>query len=115
MVLIIAGSVVLGSNFVILAYGNALLAYLAAVLFALGNGIMWPSFLALLARLAGDKRQGVIQGLGNSFGSLASIIGLILAGSLYDIILGKTFLVAAMIIFLVFLLSLYLTRLGSKN
>lgn len=115
VVLIIAGSVVLGSNFVVLAYGNALLAYLAAVLFALGNGIMWPSFLALLARLAGEERQGVIQGLGNSFGSLASIIGLILAGSLYDIILGKTFLVAAMIIFFVFLLSLYLIRLAPKS
>lgn len=113
--LIIAGSAILGFNFVVLAYGNAPLAYLAAVLFALGNGIMWPSFLALLATLAGDKRQGVIQGLGNSFGGLASIIGLILAGLLYDIILGKTFLVAAVIIFLVFLLSLYLMRLGTKS
>ena len=108
--LIIAGSAILGFNFVILAYGSAPFAYLAAVLFALGNGIMWPSFLALLATLAGDKRQGAIQGLGNSFGSLASIIGLVLAGLLYDMILGKTFLVAAMIIFLVFFLSLYLTR-----
>ncbi len=108
--LIIAGSAILGLNFIILAYGNAALTYVAAVLFALGNGIMWPSFLALLASLAGDKLQGVIQGLGNSFGSLASVIGLILAGFLYDMIQGKTFLVAAMIIFLVFLSSWYLTR-----
>lgn len=108
--LILAGSVILGLNFVILAYGKAGHAYIAAILFALGNGVMWPSFLALLAQNAGQRHQGVIQGLGNSFGSLASILGLITAGFLYDIVQGKTFLVAAFIIFLVFLLSFKLGK-----
>ncbi len=108
--LILYGSLILASNFVVLAFGLPWHAYIAAILFALGNGIMWPSFLALLARFAGQKHQGIVQGLGHSCGSLASIIGLISAGLLYDIIQGKTFLVAAGIIILVFFLTLNMRK-----
>ena len=52
----------------------------APLLFSLGNGLMWPSFLALLANAAGERFQGAIQGFGSSVGSLASIAG----GILYE-------------------------------
>ena len=51
------------------------------------------------------ENQGVIQGVASSFGSIASIIGLILGGILYSTIGASTFLISAAVIFLVFILS----------
>ncbi|MCM1986102.1 MFS transporter [Methanococcoides seepicolus] len=103
--LAIAGSVVLGTNFVLLASGNITLTYLAAVFFALGNGIMWPSILSIISKLAGEDHQGAVQGFASSISSLASILGLILGGFFYEIFGGRAFIVAAVIIYTVFLLS----------
>ena len=80
--------------------------YLAAVLFALGNGIMWPSVMAILSRYAGDTHQGAIQGLASSFGSLASIIGLVFGGILYGTIGVTSFIFASVVIFVVAGLSI---------
>ena len=66
---------------------------------------MWPSFMSILSRHAGTENQGVIQGVASSFGSIASIIGLILGGILYSTIGASTFLISAAVIFLVFILS----------
>ena len=101
----IFGTVVLGSNFVLLASGDFYLTYLAAVLFAIGNGFMWPSMQSILSRMAGKDHQGVVQGVSTSFMSIASIIGLIGGGFLYELIGTATFLVAAAIIYIVFILS----------
>lgn len=103
--LAIAGSVVLGTNFVLLASGNVALTYLAAVFFALGNGIMWPSILSIISKLAGEDNQGAVQGFASSISSMASILGLILGGFFYEIFGGRAFIVAAVIIYTVFLLS----------
>jgi MFS family permease len=103
--LAIAGSVVLGTNFVLLASGNITLTYLAAVFFALGNGIMWPSILSIISKLAGEDNQGAVQGFASSISSLSSILGLILGGFFYEIFGGRAFIVAAVIIYTVFLLS----------
>lgn len=103
--LAIFGTVVLGSNFVLLASSDFYLTYFAAVLFAIGNGFMWPSLQSILSRMAGKDHQGVVQGVSTSFMSIASIIGLIGGGLLYELIGAVTFLVAAAIIYLVFILS----------
>ncbi|WP_305064570.1 MFS transporter [Methanococcoides sp.] len=103
--LAIAGSVVLGTNFVLLASGNVALTYLAAAFFALGNGIMWPSILSIISKLAGEDNQGAVQGFASSISSLSSILGLILGGFFYEIFGGRAFIVAAVIIYTVFLLS----------
>ena len=71
--LIIFGSFMLGTNFLFLIPGNLFLTYLATGFFALGDGLMWPSFLSLLSKIAGRKYQGTVQGFASSFGSLASI------------------------------------------
>ncbi|MGM0770770.1 MAG: MFS transporter [Halobacteriota archaeon] len=103
--LAIIGSVILGTNFLLLVTGNIFLTYLAAVFFALGNGLMWPSLLSMISKLAGKKNQGAVQGFASSFSSLASIIGLILGGFLYEELGGIAFIIAAAIIYVVFLLS----------
>jgi DHA1 family tetracycline resistance protein-like MFS transporter len=57
--------------------------YLAAVLFALGNGIMWPSVSAFLSSLKTDEIQGTVQGMAGSVSSLASIVGLLVGGAMF--------------------------------
>jgi MFS family permease len=89
-------------------------AYSAAVLYALGNGLMWPAFLSLLSDRAGETHQGYIQGIGNSAGSLASIAGLLVGGILFTAMKGGVFIVPALLILVVFAMTLKL-RTGKKN
>ncbi len=77
--LIIFGSLMLGTNFLLLIPGNIFLTYLAAGFFALGDGLMWPSFLSLLSKVVGRKYQGTIQGIASSFGGLPASPDLSLA------------------------------------
>ncbi|MDN5846598.1 MAG: hypothetical protein L0H53_10040 [Candidatus Nitrosocosmicus sp.] len=66
---------------------------------------MWPSFMSILSKRVGTFHQGVIQGVGSSMGSLASIIGLIVGGLLYNLIGLTAFLISAAVIFIVFIMS----------
>jgi DHA1 family tetracycline resistance protein-like MFS transporter len=92
-------------SFALLFVADTLLAYMAAALFALGNGLMWPSFLSVLAREAGPQHQGAVQGLGSAVGAAASIVGLVGGGVLYERVEGAAFLVAAALIELAFVMS----------
>lgn len=103
--LVTFGSAMLVINFLFIGSENALIAYGALVFFALGNGLMWPSFLSILSKTAGDERQGAVQGVANSAGSLASIAGLILGGWIYGLHGEWTFYAAALLLFTIFLLS----------
>jgi MFS transporter, DHA1 family, tetracycline resistance protein len=109
--LVIIGSIILGINFILFVSNNDIFIYVAAVLFAIGNGLMWPSFLSILSKTAGNAYQGFIQGVASSFGSLASIVGLIIGGLLFSLIGGYTFLFSAGIIFVVFIISFKLLKL----
>ena len=108
--LVIIGSAVLGSNFVLFVSSEFTLIYLAAVLFAVGNGLMWPSILSILSKRAGHFYQGAVQGVAGSITGIASIIGLTTGGILYNAFGGLTFLVSAGVIFSVFALSFRLLR-----
>jgi len=110
--LVIIGSMILGTNFILLISSDITLIYGAAVLFAVGNGLMWPSVMSILSNRAGTVYQGTVQGVANSFGSLASIIGLMIGGLLYDVLGATTFLVSAGIIFTVFILSFRLMKIN---
>lgn len=103
--LIIFGSLMLGTNFLLLIPGDLFLTYLATGFFALGDGLMWPSFLSLLSKIAGKKYQGTVHGFAGGFAGLASITGLILGGLLYEMLEGRAFLLAGMVIYTVFLLN----------
>ena len=109
-VLIIAGNLILGTNFVLLLSGNTVIIYIAALFFAAGNGLMWPSVLSLLSKAAGTKYQGTVQGYAGSLGGLASIAGLIAGGMLYTELGAVTFLIAGITIYVVFLLSFRLPK-----
>jgi MFS transporter, DHA1 family, tetracycline resistance protein len=108
--LVIIGSAILGSNFVLFISSEIFLIYFAAVLFAVGNGLMWPSIMSILSRRAGPVYQGAVQGVAGSVTGVASIIGLTMGGVLYNIFGGITFLVSAGVIFAVFVLSFRLLR-----
>ena len=108
--LVIIGSAILGSNFVLFISSEIFLIYFAAVLFAVGNGLMWPSIMSILSRRAGPVYQGAVQGVAGSVTGVASIIGLTTGGVLYNIFGGITFLVSSGVIFAVFVLSFRLLR-----
>jgi len=112
--LVIIGSLILGTNFILFVSNNILLIYVAVILFALGNGLMWPSFMSILSRRAGTTHQGAVQGLAGSFGGVASIIGLTTGGFLYSLVGATTFLVSAGVIFAVFIMSFRLLRTNSS-
>jgi MFS transporter, DHA1 family, tetracycline resistance protein len=113
--LVIIGSVILGTNFIFFIVPNVALLYGAAVLFAVGNGLMWPSLLSILSKRAGTVYQGTVQGVANSFESLASIIGLITGGLLYSLLGATTFLISAGVIFTVFVMSFRLLRIRGNS
>jgi MFS transporter, DHA1 family, tetracycline resistance protein len=109
--LVIIGNLILGTNFILLISNDIKLIYGAAILFAFGNGLMWPYIMSILSKRAGTLYQGAVQGVASSFASLASIIGLTTGGLLYNLIGGTTFLISAVVIFIVFILSFRLLRL----
>ena len=108
--LVVIGSIVLGTNFILFASNNIVSVGGAVILFAVGNGLMWPSFMSILSRRAGSKLQGAVQGVAGSFGGLASIVGLTLGGFLYNAIGGATFLISAGVILAVFVMSFRLLK-----
>ncbi|HEX5904503.1 MAG TPA: MFS transporter [Candidatus Nitrosocosmicus sp.] len=108
--LVVIGSLILGINFALFMFNSNILVYVALVLFALGNGLMWPSFMSILSKRAGTVHQGIIQGVGSSMGSLASIIGLVVGGILYNLMGSTTFLISAVVIFMVFIMSFKLLK-----
>ena len=106
--LIITGGLVLTGSFLFFTFRTSSMAYVGLVLMAFGNGIMWPSFLSVLSKVAGPKYQGAIQGYASSMGSAASIIGLIAGGFLYNLFGVVTFFIASAIMLLTFLATLRL-------
>lgn len=104
--LVLLGSCLLAFCFFCISQGTAFWVYSSAVFFALGNGLMWPSFLSILSQTGEKSVQGTIQGYGESMGSAASILGMISGGILYEGIGTGVFWVACSILLVVGLLSL---------
>lgn len=98
--LVLVGSLLLGISFLILSKEDIILLYAANTLLSMGNGLMWPSFLSILSSTGSKSAQGAIQGYGTSMGSMASMLGLIAGGLLFEnigtfvfVIGGVTFLI----------------------
>jgi MFS transporter, DHA1 family, tetracycline resistance protein len=108
--LVVIGSLILGTNFILFVSNNIVSVGGAVILFAVGNGLMWPSFMSILSRRAGSKVQGAVQGVAGSFGGLASIVGLTIGGLLYNLFGGTTFLFSAGVILAVFVMSFRLLK-----
>ena len=110
-VLILAGSLILGLSFLCILSSALWLIYAGAALLALGNGLMWPSVLSVLSKVAEEKYQGTIQGIASSCGSLASILGLVLGGVLYNVVGVQVFILSAIFLLVVFFMSLKFLKL----
>ena len=103
--LMIAGSIFMGLSFYFFTGDTNIEMYTGSTLLALGNGVMWPSYMAQLSRSGNPSIQGSIQGYANSMGSLGSIIGLIVGGFLFGQIGANMFLISMVIFVLIILLT----------
>lgn len=89
--------------------------FIGAALFAVGNGLSWPTFQSRIAELAGDD-QGSVQGAATSASSLAGIAGLVTGGLLYPVLGGNLFFVAAGLFVVVLVLTpLWFPRRSGKG
>lgn len=113
--LLVIGSLAMFASFALLQSHDIVLVYAAAILFAVGNGIMWPSYLSLLGQMGKTSDQGYIQGIASSAGSLASIVGLVLGGILYSLFASTSFLIAAIVFIAVLGLATMLPSGASKR
>ncbi|UCD23463.1 MAG: MFS transporter, partial [Gemmatimonadota bacterium] len=104
--LVIVGSLILAVSFVFFTSNSTAVIYIGTVLLALGNGLMWPSLLAVLSKATDQRTQGAVQGLGGSMNAVASIVGLLMGGLLFGVIGGRVFLLSAAMTTLVFLLAI---------
>ena len=109
------GAVILGTGFLFFTSPSGPVLYAGAALFSLGNGLMWPSFMALLANAAGERFQGAVQGIGSSVGSLASIVGLIVGGVLYETLGRGTFVGSSVLIYVVAVVCIAFAYRASRN
>ncbi|GAA6209658.1 MFS transporter [Cognatishimia sp. WU-CL00825] len=92
------GGLALAVGFAMLLSGSVVVIYFSAMLVALGNGLMWPTFMAVLSQAGGDELQGAVQGFAQSAGAIASIVGLVAGGVLYVSFGAWLFPIAAMVI-----------------
>jgi MFS family permease len=113
--LILIGSPILAIGFILVIFRDVPLIYFSAVLIALGNGLMYPSLVATISKHAGNDNQGVVQGLAGSSGSLASIIGLLVGGILYTLILEKIFFLSFIFIITLSIMSLKFVNLEKTH
>jgi MFS transporter, DHA1 family, tetracycline resistance protein len=114
-VVIASGSAVLGIGLLLFASIRTPLVYAAGVLYATGTGLMWPPLLAVIANAAGGKHQGAVQGLAGSAGGVASMLGLLLGGILYESVGSATFLVASAMLMVCAVMSLALAQVTDSS
>ncbi len=107
--LILVGGLILSLSFLLFTSSEDGPIFAGAALLALGNGLMWPSIVAVLSKRGGDH-QGAVQGLAGSGGAVASILGLVLGGILYGFVDAWIFGFSFALVLLVVLLSLGLPR-----
>ncbi len=108
--LVVSGSLVLAASFPFFSSANTATIYSGTALLALGNGVMWPSLLSILARAADRKVQGTVQGLAGSVAAVASIIGMLTGGLLYRFLSSQVFIISAGLALLTFLLAFVIPK-----
>lgn len=108
--LVVAGGILLATSFPFFTGTSGVLIYAGTTLLAIGNGLMWPSLLAILSRITDHSAQGAVQGFAGSTGAVASIAGLLLGGALYHWLGGRVFLLSAGLIALSSALSFMIPR-----
>ena len=100
----ITGSLLLALAFWCFNSNEGWMMYVAAAGLALGNGLLWPSVLAMISKSVKPSEQGRVQGISGSLGSLASILGLLIGGMLYEYWGGNVFYLSMGIMSVIFIL-----------
>ncbi len=95
----------LATSFLFFTMDGKLQAYIGTTFLALGNGVMWPSLMALLSKATDREAQGALQGFASSSGAVASIVGLLVGGLLYGVLGTGVFFLAFAITMVVVLLG----------
>ena len=101
------GALIMGLSFFFMTSQQESTLYLAAVFYGLGNGIMWPSYQAMLSKTGSQEKQGSLQGIANGTGSLAGIIGLTFGGFLLSVLSGKIYMISAILLLGIFLVGVF--------
>jgi DHA1 family tetracycline resistance protein-like MFS transporter len=96
--LTLGGGFLLAASFPFFTSNSPAIIYVGTALLAVGNGIMWPSLLAILSRTTDRSVQGAVQGFASSVGAIASIAGLLLGGALYHSLGNRVFLISAILV-----------------
>jgi len=112
--LVLGGSLVLAVSFPCFGARDAATVYVGTALLALGNGVMWPSLLAVLAKSGDRNVQGTLQGLAGSVAAVASIIGLLGGGLLYRFFGPDVFVLSATLTLLTFALAFAIPKTARK-
>ncbi|MEM1023720.1 MAG: MFS transporter [Myxococcota bacterium] len=94
--LVVGGSLSLTLTFLLIRTGAPGPTFAAALFFALGNGLMWPSLQGLLSSESRPEEQGSVQGLAGSLTSAAAIFGLVAGGFVFERIGTETFGLSAL-------------------
>src|SRR5439155_1468834 len=82
--LMLGGLVLIAAGLLLLPFARELPALLVALsALALGMGAMQPSLNSLISRRAGVEEQGEVMGVAQSAGSLARVLGPLIAGTLF--------------------------------
>jgi multidrug resistance protein len=123
--LVIIGSVLLASGFIFLPFigqhtGGLLALLIVVAILAIGNSLLTPSLTTLVSKSLAANEQGMGMGLTQSVGSLGRAIGPIIEAFLIyapnvpqnmnDHTIFRTFFVAAVIMFVAFILSIHFAR-----
>ena len=105
--LIIGGSLSLAVSFLLFTAGGAPSVYAGTVLLAFGNGLMWPSLMAVISNATDHTVQGALQGFASSIGAVASILGLLAGGLLYGVLGSGVFVLSFVVTLLAVVMSLW--------
>jgi MFS family permease len=111
---VLTGTLILAASFPFFSDRSTPMIYAGAALLALGNGLMWPSLLAILSKASDQSVQGAVQGFASSSAAVASIVGLLVGGMLYSAIGARVFLISAAMTALVFILAFAIPRKARK-
>lgn len=95
--LVVVGSLILAAGFVLYTSADARTIYGGTALVALGNGLMWPSLQSMISLESGGRARGAVQGVASSSAALASIVGLLAGGVLYEVAGARIFELAGAI------------------
>lgn len=110
--LLIAGLSILLTLFV---HGFVAIVSVTFVVF-LAMDILRPAVGTQLSKMADDSQQGLVMGMNSAYTSLGNIAGPIVAGVLFDLDINFPYAVAALVLFISFMLSVgYARRRKSKQ